>query len=172
MGGCRFLNVLLGMSLGISAPLEASALGFSSSQLLVAGGVGQYIAGVTWFARGEAGISKRWQLAAALAVMLGGLGLLGLVYRTLPLARPAKLAHETTWWLLLALLAFTIVRWAVGAVSEPSPRRVQLAVTNAIWSLIVLDAAVVLLVCHFIWALGTVALLVPTMLLGRWIRST
>ncbi|MGM0490322.1 MAG: UbiA family prenyltransferase [Planctomycetota bacterium] len=172
MGGCRSLNVLLGMSLIGSESTSALLPGFSAVQLLVAGGVGLYIAGVTWFARREARTSTRWQLAAAMAVMVGGIGLLGLVYQGLPTETPRMIAHEATWWLLLGLLTFTIIRRCVMAFFDPSPRRVQLAVTNAIWSLIVLDAAVVLLACHFAWALLVVAFLLPTMFLGRWVEST
>lgn len=172
MGGCRSLNVLLGMSLIGSEPTASLLLGFGEVQLQIAGGIGLYITGVTWFARQEAGRSERWQLAAAMAVMVGGIGLLGLVYRTLPTETPRMIANEATWWLLLSLLTFTIIRRCAMAFFEPSPRRVQLAVTNAIWSLIVLDAAVILLVSHFSWALLIVAFLLPTMFLGRWIKAT
>ena len=47
MGACRMLNVLLGMS-ALDAPLHAE-------HWLVAGGIGVYVAGVTWFARREVG---------------------------------------------------------------------------------------------------------------------
>ena len=73
---------------------------------------------------------------------------------------------------VLGLLAFVIVRRCLTAVFLPAPHRVQLAVTNAIWSLIVLDAAIVLLACHVAWSLVVLGLLVPTVLLGRWIPST
>jgi len=51
MGGCRMLNVLLGMSVAGGS--------FAAENWLVAGGIGLYIAGVTWFARTEAERSKR-----------------------------------------------------------------------------------------------------------------
>ena len=133
---------------------------------------GVYIAGVTWFARREAATSSRWHLAAATFVIVCGIALLGLVYQALPLEIPKTLAHETTWLLLLGLLAFTIVRRCTVAVVEPSPQNVQLAVKNGIWSLIMLDAAVALLVCQPAWSLVIVALLVPTMFAGRWIAAT
>ena len=172
MGGCRLLNVLLGMSIAMSVAPKSVFLGFDAAQLLAAGGIGLYIVGVTWFARREAALSSRWQLAGATIVMASGIATLGLVHRTLPDEMPKSLAQESTWLLLLGLLAFTIVRRCAVAVVDPSPRRVQLAVKNAIWSLILLDAAVALLVGHPAWSLAIVALLVPTMLLGRWIEST
>src|SRR5262249_22417148 len=67
MGGCRTLNVLLGMS---ASPEPWTLLNF-----LIAGGLGIYIAGVTWFARTEATISKRGQLVSALIVIAAGLSI-------------------------------------------------------------------------------------------------
>ena len=104
--------------------------------------------------------------------MAAGIVLLGLLYRNLPADVPVRLARESTWALLLGLLAFTIMRRCVIAVLEPSPQQVQLAVKNAIWSLIVLDAAVALLVAEPRWVLLILALLFPTMLLGRRIAAT
>lgn len=172
MGGCRFLNVLLGMTCATTATADALCCGFSSAQLCAAGGVGVYIAGVTWFARREASESPRWQLACASLVMAGGIGLLAMIYRQLPNEMLQTLRHESTWLLLLGLLAFVILRRCVIAVVEPTPQRVQLAVVNAIWSLIMLDAAVALLVSTAGWSLAIVGLLVPTMLLGRRFQPT
>ena len=172
MGGCRLLNVLLGMAVAAPATSPATLLGFGPHQLLAAGGIGLYIAGVTWFARTEAQTSRRWSLAAATVVMMTGIALLGLIYSYLPPRQLKTLAHDSTWFLLLGLLAFTILRRCSMAVAEPSPRRVQLAVKNAIWSLIVLDAAVVLLVSSPGWALVVLALIVPTVAIGQWIEAT
>ena len=172
MGGCRLLNVLLGMSLATVATNRPVVVGYSPAQLLVAAGIGVYVAGVTWFARREAAASSRWHLGAATAVMVAGIALLGMVHRALPAERSLTLRDETVWFLLLGLLAFVIVRRCLTAVFLPAPHRVQLAVTNAIWSLIVLDAAVVLLAGHVAWSLVVLGLLVPTVLLGRWIPST
>ena len=69
MGGCRMLNVLLGMSV-LRGPWRIE-------HWAVAAGIGVYIAGVTWFARNDARRSDRWQLIAATLVMLAGVGLVG-----------------------------------------------------------------------------------------------
>src|SRR5579872_3056968 len=61
MGACRFFNVLLG----------ASAVGsqtWAPPQVFVALAMGVYVAGVTWFARQEAGRSSRSHLAASTAI--------------------------------------------------------------------------------------------------------
>jgi 4-hydroxybenzoate polyprenyltransferase len=170
MGGCRFLNVLLGMSIGRAIAGPAYLCGFAPYQLVAAAGIGVYVAGITWFARTEATTSRRSQLALGTVVAAGGLGLLAWLYRVLPPHVPTM--GEKYWFVLIGLLAFTIIRRCSTAVSDPSPHRVQLAVKNAIWSLVVLNAAVVLLVCDASWALLVLALVIPTVLLGTWIEST
>ncbi len=172
MGACRMLNVLLGMSVAAPWTVAPSVLGFGTHHLLAAGGIGLYIVGVTWFARTEATVSRRGSLAAATVVMLAGIGLLGLLHAELPPGFPRTLGRDSTWFLLLGLMAFVIVRRCVVAVAEPSPRRVQLAVRNCLRSLIFLDAAVALLVSQPVWSLVILAYLVPTIVLGLWIEST
>jgi 4-hydroxybenzoate polyprenyltransferase len=172
MGACRLLNVLLGMS--VAAPLTdgGNLLGFEASQWAVAGGIGLYITGVTWFARHEAEISNRISLSMATATMVGGIALLGLVHRLLAATGAVHLVLlEPYWWLLLGMLAFTILRRCSMAISDPVPLQVRYAVRHAIWSLIMLDAAVVLLV-RDLYALAIVALLIPTAILGKWVAST
>ncbi len=159
MGGCRALNVLLGMS--------AAGAAWEPWNWLVAAGIGTYIAGVTWFAQSEARESPRWRLALGTAVLLGGMGLLA----WLPGWRPI-LVSAGTWrlfWIILGLL----IGWrCVRAIARPSPPLVQVAVKNCIHSLIVLDAAVCLAIQGQFWAIVVLALLPPTMFLGRWIYST
>jgi 4-hydroxybenzoate polyprenyltransferase len=142
--------------------------------LAAAAGIGIYIIGVTSFARHEATRSSRAQLFCAAAVMTGGIMVLGLVHRLLPPAPRSglHLQSETVWWVLLALLGFTILRRAAVAISDPRPQAVQTAVKVAILSIIVLDAAVALEVSHWFYAVGLLALLIPTIVLGRWISAT
>src|SRR5262249_6912782 len=79
MGLCRFLNVLLGLSV---VPVWPGAWG-----LVLALVVGLYIVGVTWFARREAQASNWGELIGASAVMLVAL-LLALAVPVL--GRPAS----------------------------------------------------------------------------------
>jgi 4-hydroxybenzoate polyprenyltransferase len=58
MGGCRTLNVLLGMSLATD-PGSPLLRGWSPVEWAIALAIGLYIAGVTWVARGEAKSSWR-----------------------------------------------------------------------------------------------------------------
>jgi 4-hydroxybenzoate polyprenyltransferase len=173
MGACRLLNVLLGMSAAAAVSVGSPSLaGFGLHHGLAAGGIGLYIAGVTWFARTEAEESRRWALVAATLVMVAGIALLAVLYRHMPPHWPRAVPSDKLWYLLLGLLAFTIVRRCALAVVEPSPRRVQAAVRNCLWSLIVLDAAVALLASPVAWSLVVLAFLVPTVILGHWFAST
>src|SRR5439155_26089983 len=67
MASCRFFNVLLGLSLADQSAVPLFV------RLHLAGVVGLYIVGVTWFARNEAGRSDPVWLRAAAAVMLSAL---------------------------------------------------------------------------------------------------
>jgi len=76
------------------------------------------------------------------------------------------------WPTLLVLLMVSVVRRCVAAISDPSPRHVQQAVKHSIFTLIVLDAAVVLAAQGPLPALGVLALLIPTSVLGKWVYCT
>ncbi len=176
MGSCRFLNVLLGAS--------AVGIRFASvwqrPQLWVAGCMGIYIVGVTLFARKEAGVSSRVSLAVALLV--ANLGLLGLAAWIMNWTVSFGLligfgAVEQPWTVLfgLGVVALTINRRAMLAISDPQPRYVQQTVGTMLLSIIVIDA----LLLYFKlgdagvpYAIGTVCLLVPAVLLRRWIPLT
>jgi len=172
MGLCRMLNVLLGMSIGPVVGGSVLLAGFGHHQLLAAGGIGLYVVGVTWFARTEARVSSRGPLVAALAVMAAGIALLATLFRALPDTSPRTFGDEAVWFLLLGLLAVTIVRRCLVAVWEPVPAKVRSAVRHAIWSLVPLDAAVALLVSPTMWPLLLLTLLIPTFVAGQWIEST
>ena len=172
MGACRFFNVLLGMSTASLARADHTwFLQYSPSQLLVAGGIGVYIVGVTWFARTEATKSRRGPLLLAVAVMCLGLFLLAIFPDYDRGAFRLKLAKDWLWPVIVALLAMPIVRRCLRAVMNPTPRRVQDAVKLCIFSLILLDAAVCLAMRGPI-GIGIAALLIPSWLLGRWVYST
>jgi 4-hydroxybenzoate polyprenyltransferase len=171
MGGCRSLNVLLGASLAGIAGAGASILTFPPHVLVAAAGIGVYVAGVTWYARREADESEGWHLAGAILVMLGGIAVWGLLHRNFPPGfRPAL--PERWWLLMLGLLALPIARRCAMTIADPAPERVQLAVKHCLMSIIVLDAAVVFVVTGGYEALIVLSLLVPAMLLGRWVYST
>ncbi|MCC7084705.1 MAG: UbiA family prenyltransferase [Pirellulales bacterium] len=165
MGGCRALNVLLGMS--AAEPVR-------EIQPLVAVGFGIYIAGITWFSRSEATTSKRLHLAGALATMLGGMAMLWWSPRMMPqeMLLPLLQSRPQNWALLWALLAWIIGWRAFRAILRPQSAYVQAAVKTGILSIIVLDAVIVFGVRGPLAAVAVLMLLLPTILLGRWIYST
>lgn len=168
MGTCRTLNVLLGMSL-ISTP-------WHPAHYVIAAGIGTYIVGVTCFARTEAGESSRHKLGLSILPMAGGMLLLasfpGWVDRLLPDVSHPQFITPNRWHAIWGVLGCLILARCVWAVFDPSPRRVQYAVKNSIFSLIMLDAIVVFAVRDVWWSAAVLLLLVPTMYLGRWIYST
>ena len=169
MGSCRFLNVLLGMSAARQA-LGELPLGFTPAELLVASGIGLYIVGVTLFARTEAATSKSPLLMAAIVVMACGAAVLGAFTVFAP--PPPLQTDAMIVWLLLGLLMVTVLRRGFTAVLEPTPERVQAAVKHSILSLIWLDAAIAVAVAPPVYGVAIAALLIPALLLGRWVYST
>ncbi len=159
MGGCRMLNVLLGMS--------ATGSAWAAENWLVAAGIGVYIAGLTFFARSESHRSDRRCLSVGIIVMMLGIVLLAQLPTYIWLTMP-----PSRWHLFMTLLGALIAWQALRAVINPGPRCVQIAVKQSILSLVMLDAAVVLGVAGPIPAVAVLALLIPTVVLGRWVYST
>ena len=160
MGGCRFINILLGASSGM-AFLEV----WQSPAIQVALGTGIYIAGVTVFASQEAQVSSRWRLMSAVAICnLGFIVLLGFVFN-FPGDRKALIA--------LAAIMLNLNGRMLTCLSDPSPRRVQMTVKSLLMSLIMLDAGLVLhLTGSFEWTFGVIALILPPLFLGRLMSIT
>jgi 4-hydroxybenzoate polyprenyltransferase len=158
MGTCRFLNVLLGLSVAGALPWP---WGFHLALV-----VGVYIVGVTWFARTEARANSRHHLAAAAAVMLAGL----LLALPVPLAFEPGTSSPLFPYLLVAL-GFLVGLPVVRAVRAPAPPKVQAAVKWAIMGLLVLDAILATAVAGLA-GLVILLLLPPALYLGRWLYST
>ena len=162
MGTCRFLNVLLGLSV---APAPTGAWG-----VFLALVIGIYITGVTWFARTEARTSNQNVLLAASAVMLAGL-LLALAVPVV--AEAAGLPFTTSFFFpyLLVGVGFYLGIPVVRAILDPQPKRVQKAVKRLVLGLVLLDAV---LATALVGIVGIVlaGLLVPALYLGRWVYST
>jgi 4-hydroxybenzoate polyprenyltransferase len=159
MGGCRFLNVLLGLS--VAEPgLPTGA------RLYLALVVGLYIAGITWFARTEARESNQSSLLSAAGIMLAAL--------ILALAIPVTVEKANTSVLfpyLLVALGFFIGMPVSAAINKPVPSMVQRAVKQCLMGLVILDAVLATAVAGAV-ALVILVLLLPALYLGRWIYST
>jgi 4-hydroxybenzoate polyprenyltransferase len=161
MGGCRALNVLLGMS--------AAAIAWEATHFVVAGGMGVYIAGVTLFARSEAEESRRPALAAGVVAMVAGL----LLAASYPWWAAELFAAPRFWWPAWALLLATVLWRCLLAMRTPSPALVQAAVRNCLMSIIVIDAVLALPATRGgIEPIWIVVLIAPMQFLGRWVYST
>ncbi len=164
MGSCRMLNVLLGMSVSLDP--------WSGAHWAVAVGIGVYIVGVTTFARSEASDSGRGQLALGLAILLAGLGIVASMPMWSHGGEWPAIHVRSNWYVFWCMLAMLIGYRCLRAVFDPRPPVVQLAVKNCIFSLIVIDAAAVLAAQEIVWGIVILLLLVPMLVIGRWIYST
>ena len=169
MGGCRFLNVLLGMS--------AAAQPWMKINYLVAGGIGVYIVGVTWFARSEAEPqSRRGQLFLAMLVMFAGMAMLAYFPKEMPLVagiEPQRLWIDWQSWAWCWALLAVLTGWrCLRCVFQPYSEFVQEAIRQCLVSLIIFDAALTFAVRGMFWGIAVVVLLIPMTILGRWSYST
>ena len=158
MGSCRGLSWLLGMT--------AAGGPFGPQDWAIPLGMAVYVAGITLFARDEAGRSRGATLAGGLGLMLVGLvGAAAAVWWPLVVDGPSA-GPVMNWLVLWSLLAASVVVRAAAALADPGPRNVRTAVGNAIMSIITFDAALVYAACGATWAIVLLALL-PVFLLGK-----
>jgi 4-hydroxybenzoate polyprenyltransferase len=162
MGACRFLNVLLGLSLVLD--------GLTTWGCDLALAVGVYIAGVTWFARTEARISNQQVLLAAALVMGVGL-LLAVPVQLLAAGREPPPTSSPLFLYLLVIFGFVIGIPVGQAIRRPLPSRVQAAVKTAVLGLVGFDAILATALAGVV-GLVLLVLLPPALYLGRWVYST
>jgi len=176
MGSCRFLNVLLGAS---SGPDQIMFV-FQNPQLWVGLSMGIYIIGVTFFARNEANKNARGPLIFATVVINIGLVMLALwltgVTTQLGIFNvPGGLVKSTPVLFLWGIIMLTINRKLFGAISEPTPGNIQPAIGTMLLAVIMLDAMLIYFKLGepgIPIAMGTVALLIPAVVMRRWIPMT
>jgi 4-hydroxybenzoate polyprenyltransferase len=162
MGACRFLNILLGLTvLGDFPPPWG---------LMLAAVVGIYITGVTLFARTEATTSNATDLTTAAAV-IGASLVLALAVPALAQARADEVSTSLLFPYLLVAFGFYLALAVVPAIRKPAPNHVQSAVKRALLGLVVFDA---LLASSLVGTVGLLLalLLLPGIYLGRWLYST
>ncbi|MCH2180545.1 MAG: UbiA family prenyltransferase [Mariniblastus sp.] len=171
MGLCRSLNVLLGASfLQDSVTAPNAWLGWPPSVWWVAISLGILITGLTCFARSEARPESRRPLIVGAAIIV--LGLAGFATTVLTSTDSGKL--ERIFPLLILLLSAPVATRLLLAIRSCRPRQVQFAVISLLKSLIIYDASICLLFGqpNFFYALIVLSLLLPCLLLGKWISST
>ncbi|MGA2059012.1 MAG: UbiA family prenyltransferase [Thermoguttaceae bacterium] len=164
VGACRMFNVLLGMS--------AAGTPFAAEHWVVAGAIGLYIAGITWFARTENTRSSRLHLALSTIVMLLAIALLSSLPHWSERITPLVVEEPYRWRLLMLILGLIMGWRCLRAIIAPSPAQVQAAVAQSILSLIMLDAAACFAIRGVFWAAMILLLLLPAMFFGKWIELT
>lgn len=163
MGECRFLNVLLGMSLTL--------IPWGKAELLIAAGIGIFISGVTMFARNDAHASRRSKLLTGFLVLVSGIAILAAV-PYLTNERPPLEVPRVGWYLLWAAIGLITARRCLMAIFDPTSKRVQAAVRHCVQSIIVLNAALCVGYASPYWGFVVLSLLIPTLLLTLWLNAT
>ncbi|MCG8406664.1 MAG: UbiA family prenyltransferase [Phycisphaerales bacterium] len=157
MGLCRGLNLLMAMSVGWWFT-DLGGLFFIIALIY-------YVASLTYFGFEEARRSTKFRLAT------GGFGIITAVLLLGTLVLPAMVSDNflmILWFAFLVLLSRRIHR----AIKDPSPRQVQYAMKTFILGIVVFDAILASATAGWIAGVCVLGLLVPTLLIGRWIYST
>jgi hypothetical protein len=100
--------------------------------------------------------------------MAAGIGLLGMMSLYVPLQK----VDPPIFAALLLLLSLSVLRRCLAAARDPAPQKVQAAVKHSILSLIWFDAATAIVVAGAAYGIAIAALLIPALVLGRWVYST
>jgi 4-hydroxybenzoate polyprenyltransferase len=167
MGGCRGLNLLLGMT-------HAPALG-GPVAWFAAAAYALYVAGITVISRSETRADDPRGFVTGLTIQLLailGLAAAAMAHRRFPTPAPDRPLIPLEGLLVLALVAIALNVAAAGAIREPTARSVQGLVKTGILSLVWLDVGLVAAVRGPQPAALVAALWVPAFLLGRWLYST
>lgn len=168
MGLCRTLNILLGASAVVV--VEDWSAAYQHSQgfklaLIVAGLMGFYIAGVTQFAKSEAGDNRRPQLLTGACYVFASL--MGMMVVYFQYAGPVSMA-------IVGLAAMAINVRVRVALKTPEPKTVMPAVGLMLQWYLFLDAAAIFSVATVpkLYAVATAALILPIILLKKVIPLT
>jgi 4-hydroxybenzoate polyprenyltransferase len=169
MGLCRGCNLLLGASLVRQAMADGS---IPTVAWIAALGHLVFVTGFTIAARQEETTSRRLILGAGWLVAAAGLAIWGATPWFLDVS--AKLALRDRWVfpMLILLVSLPLVRRALASIQEPTPKKVQGSIKQAIGTLLMLDASAALAFSGPFDGLIVCSLFIPWILLGRWYAST
>ncbi len=157
MGACRALNVLLGMS--VAGPLSWDIRMAAPLAMFV------YVASITAFGRKEVGVSTRSRLAG------GGIGVMVSIL-ILGVLAAKSLADDPATLVIWFALGIHLGRVALRAVRHPQPAHVGYAMMTFILAIVAFDAVIASAAHGWPASAVVLSLLVPAMVIGRWIYST
>lgn len=181
MGTCRAMNIIMVGSTMLAVTTVAAteeavvepAIALPEGLLGYALAIGVYIIGVTVYARQEEGESSPATLSFGILLQVIGLGIVGgLGIWMQDKYEFVSLNPLRGYPLLIGLIGLTIVNRAMAGVRHPVSRKVQLGVKHSILSLILIDAAVVLMWSGPWYAAVLIALIIPALLSSLRVRST
>lgn len=170
MGLCRGLNILMvGWTMFSVSPGEQ----FPRPLLFFALGIGLYILGVTIYAHREEKQSYQAGLVGGLLLELAGLIVIAyLPYTATPPGPLWTLDPVRGYPLLVGLIGLTVLNRGFAGVLHPVSRKVQLAVKHAILTLILIDAAVVVMWAGTWYGAAIALLMIPALFSAVRFRST
>ncbi len=145
---------------------------FPRSLLALAAAIGLYIFGVTVYARREEQESSSGMLLWGVVLEIAGLVIIGCLPWWAEAKQTWTLDPRQGYPLLVALIGLTVANRGLAGVWHPVPRKVQLAVKHAILTLILIDAAVVLMWAGPWYGCAVVVLLLPALSSAMRFRST
>jgi 4-hydroxybenzoate polyprenyltransferase len=155
MGGCRYLNWLLGLSV---LPLQ-------STQFILALPIFIYVAALTLLSIDETSATKKNYLVFSFIIML--LGSFLLLFIQLALTKSTLVGP-----IVLLGLFMLIANRMLKTYQNFTPAQIQKTIKFLVMGIIPLDALLVLSSNHFLGAVVVLSLLAPSWLLARSIRVT
>ena len=145
----------------------------------VAIAIGGLITGATLLGRNEAveNQPRGPMIVAGVIVLISLIGLAFSVYcptSPVPGAFQISETQKTIFPMFIGFMSLTILRRVFSAVATLKPKSVQIGVVSVLRSLIIFDAAICYMAVpdQITYALAVLALLIPTLFLGRFIAST
>ncbi len=193
MGLCRAVNIFAVMAVAepagvfqVLAQTDSSSLvttyvAWKSPLFLIPCAIFVYITGVTFYARNETeeGMEKSGVLGGAMAVlmMIGGILILlpwlNRLYDHYPICIPVVFtAQRWRWSILVLFLAVYGGMKNFIALLSGNPLRVRRGVKQAIFTLFIIDAALVFTVAGMPSALLIIGMMLAATAMGRWVYST
>jgi 4-hydroxybenzoate polyprenyltransferase len=168
MGLCRGLNMLLGVAMVVAiAPLT---LGGAVGAVLT--GHVLYVTGLTIAARREADLTQsRGRLTVGWLLCACGASAIALSPR-LEIDRWLRIEPNWGFPLVIAILLLPLTRRAIDSIQSLRPQSLGMAIRQAIFSILFLDAAVALQFAGDFPGILIALLAIPTLLLARWFRAT